>query len=413
MAKTYTLANAPALDATGQQIKTALIAKTALLKRVGAKIKQDSDIALAAFVQKSASGSIASFPDGADGVPVKSLSADVNLVQEGSGDPSPENIRPIYGHTGVTVYRTGINLWDKTKIEDKYINDVTGDVGGNANSKNTGYVSIVAGETYYVRTDATSGRWGAWYDVDKNFVSGFTLPGTALLTAPANAAYLRVTVVYNNNNGNPDTFGINYPATETAYHAYEGDTYTVDFGQTVYGGTLDFITGVLTATWGIVDLGTLAWNRATSYAHPVLYANVNGIKGGSKIVADRFTYIGTFSAAASFSSSASNGDVGSNLTNQQIYIREDAYTDAASFKAAMSGAQLAYELAAPQTIQLTSHQITTLYGKNNVWADTGDVDLVYRAAPADIPLPPTEDGVYILKATVADGVPAIEWASNE
>lgn len=34
----------------------------------------------------------------------------------------------------------------------------------------------------------------------------------------------------------------------TAYEAYDGDTVTVDFGETIYGGSLDVLTGVLTST---------------------------------------------------------------------------------------------------------------------------------------------------------------------
>lgn len=47
-------------------------------------------------------GDIVSFSDGA-AVPVKSLAVAVDAVQEGSGDPSPTNVRPISGHTGATI----------------------------------------------------------------------------------------------------------------------------------------------------------------------------------------------------------------------------------------------------------------------------------------------------------------------
>ena len=40
-------------------------------------------------------------------------------VQSGSGDPSPENVRPITGWTGATAYRTGSNLIDDSK---RYLN---------------------------------------------------------------------------------------------------------------------------------------------------------------------------------------------------------------------------------------------------------------------------------------------------
>ena len=60
----------------------------------------------------TASGSIASFSDGADDVPVKSIVCNIEPVQSGSGDPSPDNVRPISGFTGLNVY--GESEYDPT-----------------------------------------------------------------------------------------------------------------------------------------------------------------------------------------------------------------------------------------------------------------------------------------------------------
>ena len=57
----------------------------------------------ATYPAKTASGNPASFTDGAEDVPVKSLTVAFAPVQSGSGDPSPENVRPITGYTGVTI----------------------------------------------------------------------------------------------------------------------------------------------------------------------------------------------------------------------------------------------------------------------------------------------------------------------
>ena len=44
-----------------------------------------------------------------------------------------------------------------------------------------------------------------------------------------------------------------------------------------------------------------------------------------------------------------------------------------------TGAQVVYELATPQTYQLTPTEVTTLLGDNTIWADTGDTTAEYRA----------------------------------
>lgn len=63
--------------------------------------------AFGAYIVSSASGDVASFDDGAGNVPVKELLVNIEPVQEGEGDPSPDNVRPIKGWTGVTVTANG------------------------------------------------------------------------------------------------------------------------------------------------------------------------------------------------------------------------------------------------------------------------------------------------------------------
>jgi hypothetical protein len=58
-----------------------------------------------------------------------------------------------------------------------------------------------------------------------------------------------------------------------------------------------------------------------------------------------------------------------------VYFRDDAYTDVATFKSAMNGVQLCYELATPTPIYCEPTEIRTLSGVNNIWADTGDVSV--------------------------------------
>ena len=76
-----------------------------------------------------------------------------------------------------------------------------------------------------------------------------------------------------------------------------------------------------------------------------------------------------------------NGEAG--IRNGTFRLKETAYSDAQAFTTAVTGQKLVYELATPVTIPLTAEQvgavITTFKGNNNVWADTGDVSLDYRA----------------------------------
>ena len=57
----------------------------------------------APMIKNSASGAIASFFDGAEGHPIDELWVSINPVQEGTGEPSTENVRPITGWNGVHI----------------------------------------------------------------------------------------------------------------------------------------------------------------------------------------------------------------------------------------------------------------------------------------------------------------------
>ena len=63
----------------------------------------DYENALEQMIEETAIGDIASFSDGANDIPLKSLACTINPVQSGTGDPSPSNIRPITGHDDVTI----------------------------------------------------------------------------------------------------------------------------------------------------------------------------------------------------------------------------------------------------------------------------------------------------------------------
>ena len=164
----------------------------------------------------------------------------------------------------------------------------------------------------------------------------------------------------------------------TSYHAYNGQTYTIDLGETHYGGEVDVVSGVLTVDRAYVDLGTLSW------------ALENGIfrlneSIGAKLTSDTSAVA---KMLCSVYKTVSQNAMGSTTTDQCIAglnwsngvrVKDSNYTTVADFKTAMNGVQLVYELATPLTIQLTPTAVKSLLGSNNVWADTGDIkDCVYR-----------------------------------
>lgn len=190
-----------------------------------------NDLASATEITGTASGSIASFDDGSE-MPLKTLQVSIEPVQSGSGDPSPSNIRPISGWDGANVNVSGANLWDE-EWELGNISTTNGsniDASNKIRSKNsikvkpsTSYANVGYALTVYE------------YDKDNAFISSSTKQ-VGSFTVGDNTYYIRFSrtaTTYNND------ISINYPSTDTSYHAYNGNTYPISWQTecgTVYGG---------------------------------------------------------------------------------------------------------------------------------------------------------------------------------
>lgn len=256
----------------------------------------------------------------------------------------------------------GINQWDE-EWEVGSIDGSTGEPTSNSNyirSKN--FCPCLPNTDYYFK-NADGTAWTLfWYDKTQTFIS-VAGANNSVRTSPANAYYFKVrsgayVATYAN------TCSINYPSRFTAYYPYTGNV--------VYGGELDVTTGVLTARYGMVDLGTLTWalNSGSTFW---------GIPTGKLAGLDNFVCSDYATTTADIASMANCTTTGRSI-NQRVYIRDDRYTDAATFKTAMSGVQLVYELATPISIQLDPTAVNTLRGDNVIWADCGDItNCEYRA----------------------------------
>ena len=153
---------------------------------------------------------------------------------------------------------------------------------------------------------------------------------------------------------------------------------------TIYGATINPLTGVMTVDRLGVPMESLTWYRSTSYANPIFYTTITGKASDyRKSACSILRNIGssTIIAAKGFANQSSDGDFASSNANAQIYARLDSATTVQEFVTAVTGQTIVYPLATPITIQLTPHQIRSLYGNNTIFADTGNVALEYWAHP--------------------------------
>ena len=344
----------------------------------------------AAFVTEQTSGSIASFADGADGVPLKDLVVNITPKQAGTGDPSPSNVRAISGWTEANVFVRGVNLWNEQWANGYWSN---GRFYSNANfvaCQNP--VPVKPNTTYYFHSDNSISFEMYALALDGSYIGAIDrYCFNETFTTDANTYF----VVFNTaQSGAMTTYvsgvSVNYPSTDTTYHAYDPNStvYNISFASagTVYGGTLDVTSGMLTVTHKGVDMGTLAWvyrsGNVSVFSVPISDMKAAPSVGTefADVIADAYTMAYNASSNSTLVSALATGQMGTLRTGASVYVGDGSYSTAAAFKAAVTGQTLVYELAQPISVQLDPVSVASLIGNNNIWSDTGSVaSCEYRA----------------------------------
>ena len=357
----------------------------------------------AGILRDTASGSIASFVPDSTIPNLLSLSVAVEPVQAGSGDPSPDNVRPISGWDAVKVTRTGKNLLPNEAVSGSaagitWIKNADGSITINGTA-NRNYTIPIYGSSFndlkpFPYSDkpitlsgcpsgggTSSFRLGGYLYKDGVYANK-TLIDTGGTTTVSGADFNQIyflIFVYSGYTFNNVTF---YPmveygsvSTASAYEPYQGDTYTIQLGQTVYGGTLDVTGGKMVVDRAMVDMGSLEYLYNPSVPdHPFFASAISDMAGGTdKYLCSNYANSGQHETIAQVP------DMACMTIGQQFRVRDSRYDNAADFKAAVSGVQRVYALATPIEIPLTPTQISALQGNNTVWSDAGDVTVDFAA----------------------------------
>jgi hypothetical protein len=339
--------------------------------------------------QDTAAGAIANFPDGSNNYPVVELIANIDPKQAGSGDPSPSNVRPISGSAEVNVSKQSKNLWKF--YDNKYV-AADGSFMPAGNNAISDYITVNEGDTVSFGSvnGSTLGNVAiGFYDKNKVFISP-RKQGTNYVSSavPSGARYAVASFAITSGAltediAIADQIQFEIGSSLSIYESYNKEVKTIDLGRTVCGGPLNVTTGELTVNYALIDLGALTWAYVAQnkrfYANAVNY-NVSFPTNTSEIasiVAPIYKTI-SFNALTS-DTSEDNCIAGVITTSPFITIRDTRYNTAADFKAAMAGIYIASKINNPQVYQLTPEQVRTLLGVNNIYADTGDVEVTYRA----------------------------------
>ena len=296
---------------------------------------------------------------------------DLVPVQSGSGDPSPDNVRPISGHTEVDLYNVGFNLWDEEWEVGKYNDD--GTKGQNSNTirsknripilPNTNYYMTVAGES------STSVRRVFW-DANGNLISSVSmLPVNVVFTTPNNARYMAIGMgtVYGNVYNHDICINISDPSKNGTYEPYLGHLYQVQIGSTVYGGTLDVVSGVIKNKTKkiVVSSSTPCDNFISSSNGSSARIAINGVANSNNLC-DKCSFI-------SYDDRISPTYLNQNRVyidpNGWLIIRASATETVSTISELLTlfdGYEIVYYCSNEQVVNHAPQQIEALVGENNL-----------------------------------------------
>lgn len=316
--------------------------------------------------------------------------------QEGEGDPSPENVRPIVGLDGVQVTRLGKNLWN-------YALNPSG---------RTWIIPFIPKGTYTFSALSNADWWTGNPNADKWYlrnednsqeVSTLLFNNTiinqrcyATVEIPYSGAFTLNT--YSNQTvASVQDMQVEVGSISTAYAPYTGTTATLSLPSTVYGGEVDLATGHGQETYAVVELdGTESiYISNTNTDGVVRYGFSNNLLSGVAVpTAPSIAFVGACSHYLARSADdtylkrqgASVNSNGHFIIYDPNFANEADVTAFKAYLAAQASAgtpvTVAYKLATPQPITATGGQpIYALTGENVLLTNSDSLTVTGRADP--------------------------------
>lgn len=364
---------------------------------------------------ENASGTIANFTDGAD-MPLQMVTASMTYKQAGTGDPSPENIRQISGATSYKVSLSNQNLFGGDLLKEGIKASIPSATITESENKISFTVGAAVSAEYPFITDfcGLTGkfkertRYTIWLQIQKSAGSTanidivYTDGTTSTLPAGTSKAVVfaetdssktlkglrkngvsgTTTIWYNSGSGIVE--GGAFVGMPNGY----GKTYEIEFptdAGEVFGGTLQVNadgSGTLSVNRGMYVFDSADKIAAVGEASTgVLYMQgasigANCVDGDTSLISNQYKTVVNAAPAegTAIRVSAASG-------NGVVFVYDNRFTDAETAAAICEAnpIQVCYALATPIVYNFTAGQIKSILGKNNVWAETGDVTLKYAA----------------------------------
>lgn len=337
--------------------------------------------------------------------PVK-VTVPITPVQEGTGDPSPDNVRPISGLTGCVVKQRGKNLLDSSDYS-----------GGRALRYSDGTFTETGtdggpfGHIYYCCTFKNGTRIGSYSldddgagrkarnitvnvgDIDTIQIGFLTINDNAYVNFRAsdvivesgtyNISYNVVTVPTSDI---PGAFNdVQISKSDASYESYHGTTIPINWqteAGTIYGGTVTLNedgSADVVADKAWYDMGDLNYGLYGSLFNHY-FADIPTF---TEQQFDGWIYCSCYkpmfaATLGTINASIKNNQIMGRKTTKELYIKDTRFTSVADFKAGVAGQTIVVPLENPITYHFPNvGQLKAFLGQNNVWSDAGNVDVKY------------------------------------
>lgn len=336
-------------------------------------------------ITKEVTGNPVEFSDGAAAPLVKCVTA-ITGYQDGTGTPSPTNVRPIVAYTGNTVSIVGEQTKDSGTLV-PYGYSITWDA--NSVGKYIGADGTIGDSELFHYTNPIFAVVGKHKFTDVYSGSGSTARRTCRIHGyDSNGSWVRqLAFVTNAVDANIEfeiTSDIKYiKISETSLASNEtlqsyGVAHTTTYPSAIYRGSEDCVDGEVTSEYGVVDMGDITWTYDSSIS---VFISENLTNFKQKAYTETTGLISDIYPISAKPVSTMDDFTMRyrDINDKQVMVKDSRYTDATAFQSAMEGHTLVYELATPTTSSVTPTNlpIKSLLGYNHIESSTGSLDIEY------------------------------------
>jgi hypothetical protein len=320
-------------------------------------------------------------------------------TQEGSGDPSPDNVRPIKGRDSVTVERCGWNLLNITPFTKLTNKGITYEYVANGGVHISGIATAAVGSPTFAVGRLPPGKYyglamgtgvSASIVVHRNGVDLWLNAKGAFKILAGDVIKYWYMIAANGATIDTTIYPCIVPGTTapTTYAPYTGQTATLTLPRTIYGGTVDTVSGEGQDTWKMLTLdGTEKWQDNGNVASKkeqqwALYGALKPYSGTFGISSHFDNTKGSMVYPFNFVRISDNSIVFHVALDGPFATINALKSYLAAQYAAGTPVQICYKLTEPVPFTATGAQpIPALSGVNTVLTDADSATVTGRADP--------------------------------